>query len=141
MAKSKKNKPTYFRFLDLFFILYYFVTFVCYLLHLLGVSSISKIYLLTTWFTFPFILGLILSSFITLKQILFTKFPISFKVLLRIFLSLQFVLQIMIYMKVSKDSNLEFGYGYFLICNGFIFIWSIVAFIQKILNIKVTKIH
>ena len=141
MAKSKKNKHSYFRFLDLFFILYYFITFVCYLLHLLGVSSISKIYLLTSWFTFPFFLTLILSSFITLKQILFSKFPISFKILLRIFLSLQFIVQIIIFIIVYNDPKLEFGILYFLISNGFIFIWSIVAFLQKILNMKAKKKH
>ena len=141
MAKSTKNKTSYFRVLDLFFILYYFVTFVCYLLNLIGVSTLSKIYLNATFFTFPYILTLILTSFITFNQILFTKFPISFKLLLRVFLSIQFLVQIVTFILINKGSNLEFDYYDFLLCNAFVIIWSIIAFFQKILYSKPKKKH
>ena len=141
MAKSTKNKTSYFRVLDLFFILYYFVTFVCYLLNLIGVSTLSKIYLNATFFTFPYILTLILTSFITFNQILFTKFPISFKLLLRVFLSIQFLVQIVTFILINKWTNLEFDYYEFLLCNAFVIIWSIIAFFQKILYSKPKKKH
>ena len=141
MAKSTKNKTSYFRVLDLFFILYYFVTFVCYLLNLIGVSTLSKIYLNATFFTFPYILTLILTSFITFNQILFTIFPISFKLLLRVFLSIQFLVQIVTFILINKGSNLEFDYYDFLLCNAFVIIWSIIAFFQKILYSKPKKKH
>ena len=141
MAKSTKNKTSYFRVLDLFFILYYFVTFVCYLLNLIGVSTLSKIYLNATFFTFPYILTLILTSFITFNQILFTKFPISFKLLLRVFLSIQFLVQIVTFILIKKGPNLEFDYYDFLLCNAFVIIWSIIAFFQKILYSKPKKKH
>ena len=141
MAKSTKNKTSYFRVLDLFFILYYFVTFVCYLLNLIGVSTLSKIYLNATFFTFPYILTLILTSFITFNQILFTKFPISFKLLLRVFLSIQFLVQIVTFILINKGPNLEFDYYEFLLCNAFVIIWSIIAFFQKILYSKPKKKH
>jgi len=141
MAKSTKNKTSYFRVLDLFFILYYFVTFVCYLLNLIGVSTLSKIYLNATFFTFPYILTLILTSFITFNQILFTKFPISFKLLLRVFLSIQFLVQIVTFILINKGPNLEFDYYDFLLCNAFVIIWSIIAFFQKILYSKPKKKH
>jgi len=141
MAKSTKNKTSYFRVLDLFFILYYFVTFICYLLNLIGVSTLSKIYLNATFFTFPYILTLILTSFITFNQILFTKFPISFKLLLRVFLSIQFLVQIVTFILINKGPNLEFDYYDFLLCNAFVIIWSIIAFFQKILYSKPKKKH
>ena len=141
MAKSTKNKTSYIRVLDLFFILYYFVTFVCYLLNLIGVSTLSKIYLNATFFTFPYILTLILTSFITFNQILFTKFPISFKLLLRVFLSIQFLVQIVTFILINKGPNLEFDYYDFLLCNAFVIIWSIIAFFQKILYSKPKKKH
>ena len=141
MAKSTKNKTSYFRVLDLFFILYYFVTFVCYLLNLIGVSTLSKIYLNATFFTFPYILTLILTSFITFNQILFTIFPISFKLLLRVFLSIQFLVQIVTFILINKGPNLEFDYYEFLLCNAFVIIWSIIAFFQKILYSKPKKKH
>ena len=141
MAKSTINKTSYFRVLDLFFILYYFVTFVCYLLNLIGVSTLSKIYLNATFFTFPYILTLILTSFITFNQILFTKFPISFKLLLRVFLSIQFLVQIVTFILINKGPNLEFDYYEFLLCNAFVIIWSIIAFFQKILYSKPKKKH
>ena len=141
MAKSTKNKTSYFRVLDLFFILYYFVTFVCYLLNLIGVSTLSKIYLNATFFTFPYILTLILTSFITFNQILFTKFPSSFKLLLRVFLSIQFLVQIVTFILINKGPNLEFDYYEFLLCNAFVIIWSIIAFFQKILYSKPKKKH
>ena len=141
MAKSAKNKTSYFRVLDLFFILYYFVTFVCYLLNLIGVPTINKIYLNATFFTFPYILTLILTSFITFNQILFTRFPISFKLLLRVFLSIQFLVQIVTFILINKGPNLEFDYYDFLLCNAFVIIWSIIAFFQKILYSKPKKKH
>jgi hypothetical protein len=80
---------------------------------------------------------------ITLKEIIFSKFPLSFKPLLRNLLIFQFIIQhLMVLVLVeypSYGAQINSLKTQFLICNTVIIIWSLFAIYQKITTKKPNK--
>jgi hypothetical protein len=142
-SNSNSNSPSKLRFIDLLFIVYYAVAFVCFLLNFIGVTNFYETYFNATWFVFPFIIQLLATRLITLKEIIFSKFPLSFKPLLRNLLIFQFIIQhLMVLVLVeypSYGAQINSLKTQFLICNTALIIWSLFAIYQKITTKKPAK--
>jgi hypothetical protein len=142
-STSNASAPTKLRFLDLLFIIYYATTFICFLLNFIGVTKNNETYFTATWFVFPYIIQLLATRLITIKEIILTKFPLVFKQLLRSILLLQFIIQhAVVYVLVKYPSigeSIKPLKTQFLICNALLIIWSIIAIYQKFTTKKDKK--
>ena len=140
---SNKVEPSKLRFIDLIFIVYYAAAFVCFVLNYFGVTHYYETYFNATWFVFPLFIQLLATRLLTFKEILFSKFPLSFKSLLRNVLILQFLVQHAVvyvtqeYPTVAAQINSP--KTHFLICNALLLVWAIYAIFQKSTSKKDTK--
>jgi hypothetical protein len=132
---TNKAEPSKLRFIDLIFIIYYAVAFVCFLLNYVGVTHYYETYFNATWFVFPLFLQLLATRLLSFKEILFSKFPLSFKSSLRNVLILQFLIQHAVVYTMQEYPNVaaqvESPKTHFLICNALLFIWAVFAIYQK----------
>lgn len=138
-----RTETTKLRFIDLVFIIFYTVSFVCFLLNFIGVIHYYETYFTATWFVFPFIIQLLATRLITLKEILFSKFPLTFKPLLRNILLVQFAIQHAVFFILqeypamsAQISNMKIQ---FLINNALLIVWSFYAIYQKFTTKKPAK--
>jgi uncharacterized membrane protein len=132
---TNKAEPSKLRFIDLIFIIYYAVAFVCFLLNYVGVTHYYETYFNATWFVFPLFIQLLATRLLSFKEILFSKFPLSFKSSLRNVLILQFLIQHAVVYTMQEYPNVaaqvESPKTHFLICNALLFIWAVFAIYQK----------
>lgn len=132
---TNKAEPSKLRFIDLIFIIYYAVAFVCFLLNYVGVTHYYETYFNATWFVFPLFIQLLATRLLSFKEILFSKFPLSFKPLLRNVLILQFLIQHAVVYTMQEYPNvaaqIDSPKTHFLICNTLLFIWAVFAIYQK----------
>lgn len=130
-----KAEPSKLRFIDLIFIIYYAVAFVCFLLNYVGVTHYYETYFNATWFVFPLFIQLLATRLLSFKEILFSKFPLSFKSSLRNVLILQFLIQHAVVYTMQEYPNvaaqIDSPKTHFLICNALLFIWAVFAIYQK----------
>ena len=132
---TNKAEPSKLRFIDLIFIIYYAVAFVCFLLNYVGVTHYYETYFNATWFVFPLFIQLLATRLLSFKEILFSKFPLSFKSSLRNVLILQFLIQHAVVYTMQEYPNvaaqIDSPKTHFLICNALLFIWAVFAIYQK----------
>jgi hypothetical protein len=132
---TNKAEPSKLRFIDLIFIIYYAVAFVCFSLNYVGVNHYYETYFNATWFVFPLFIQLLASRLLSFKEILFSKFPLSFKSSLRNVLILQFLIQHAVVYTMQEYSTvaaqIDSPKTHFLICNALLFIWAVFAIYQK----------
>jgi hypothetical protein len=132
---TSKAEPSKLRFIDLIFIVYYAVAFICFLLNYTGITHYYETYFNASWFVFPFFLQLLATRLLSFKEILYTKFPLSFKPLLRNVLILQFVIQHAVFFAIQEyptvAAQIDSPKTQFLICNALLFIWAVFAIYQK----------
>jgi len=132
---TSKAEPSKLRFIDLIFIVYYAVAFICFLLNYTGITHYYETYFNASWFVFPFFLQLLATRLLSFKEILFTKFPLSFKPLLRNVLILQFLIQHAVVFTIQEyptvAAQIDSPKTHFLICNALLFIWAVFAIYQK----------
>lgn len=140
---SNKVEPSKLRFIDLIFIVYYAATFVCFLLNYVGVTHYCETYFNATWFVFPLFIQLLATRLLSFKEILFSKFPLSFKPLLRNVLIFQFLVQHAVVYVIEEypavSAQINSPKTHFLICNALLFVWAIYAIFQKFTSKKDTK--
>jgi hypothetical protein len=133
--ETSKAEPSKLRFIDLIFIVYYAVAFICFLLNYTGITHYYETYFSASWFVFPFFLQLLATRLLSFKEILFTKFPLSFKPLLRNVLILQFLIQHAVFFAIQEyptvAAQIDSPKTHFLICNALLFIWAVFAIYQK----------
>jgi hypothetical protein len=132
---TNKAEPSKLRFIDLIFIIYYAVAFVCFSLNYVGVTHYYETYFNATWFVFPLFIQLLATRLLSFKEILFSKFPLSFKSSLRNVLILQFLIQHAVVYTMQEYPNvaaqIDSPKTHFLICNALLFIWAVFAIYQK----------
>jgi|694.fasta_scaffold37263_5 hypothetical protein len=140
---SNTTDVTKLRFLDIIFIVYYAFAFICFLLNFLGVTHFYETYFTASWFVFPLIIQLLATRLITQKELFFSKFPLSFKPVLRIIIILQFIIQHIVVLSIleypSIGDLMSNPKVKFLICNGLIMLWSLGAIYQKFTTKKSKK--
>ena len=134
-STNTASTPSKLRFLDLLFIVYYTVTFVIALLNFIGITHYNETYFHTTWFVFPYFIQLLATRLITIKEIVFTKFPLEFKSLLRTVLVIQLIIHNAVFYILLKyptvGEQIKSAKTQLLICNILILLWSIMAIYQK----------
>ncbi len=137
MARQQKNTTSNMRFLDLVFIVFYMVLFVCSLLFYIGFNTFNQAFLSLTQGTFPILVGSLIISIISLDDILQTKFPISFKFGFRIALSLQFLWSVYLYLHHIGYLSSSFPVPdvSFFYTNAPIFIWIVRTLFHRIIAI------
>jgi len=132
---TSKAEPSKLRFIDLIFIIYYAVAFVCFSLNYVGVTHYYETYFNATWFVFPLFIQLLATRLLSFKEILFSKFPLSFKSSLRNVLILQFLIQHAVFFAIQEyptvATQIDNPKIHFLICNALLFIWAVFAIYQK----------
>jgi hypothetical protein len=142
-STNTASTPSKLRFLDLLFIVYYTVTFVIALLNFLGITHYNETYFHTTWFVFPYFIQLLATRLITIKEIVFTKFPLEFKSTLRIVLVIQLLIQHAVFYVLVKSPDLAEQIKspkiQFLICNGLLILWSFTAIYKNFTKPKTKK--
>jgi hypothetical protein len=131
MKDSKKNKVSNFRFIDLFFIIFYFICFICFSLNFINIIDYKNQFFFLSGYTFPISIIFLWTKLINYKQLIFTKFPLSFKFSFRISLILQFSLQLTITILLNSQIIFFGRSSQFLFANLFILIWCVLSTIQK----------
>jgi hypothetical protein len=137
------SKNSSFRFLDLAFTIYYAITFVCFVLNFFGITHNNEEYFNTTWFVFALFIQLLATRLISMKEILFTKFPYEFHSTLRIVLVIQLLIQHGVFLILIKYPNLaeqiKPAKTQFLICNSLLILWSFTAIYKNLTKPKSKK--
>ena len=147
---EENHKPVYnnsknsnFRFLDLAFTIYYAITFICFVFNFFGITHNNEEYFNTTWFVFALFIQLLATRLISMKEILFTKFPYEFHSTSRIVLVIQLLIQHGVFLILLKYPNLaeqiKPAKTQFLICNSLLILWSFTAIYKNLTKPKSKK--